>query len=146
MQMFTLHSNAMAFPLSVAMETLLSILSSSLISLPGINPISITPVRTELIKLSTLFSTLEATVCQYVGKCQICIKTKISSKQYGHLPKFDLLCDPWEVIQFDLFGPWTFQDITLPNHQIQGLSIIDVTTHWIDICPYSKKRWKILLF
>jgi Integrase zinc binding domain len=83
---------------------------------------------------------MEATVQKYVDNCQICKKTKISSKLYGHLPQTDLLCDPWEIIQIDLFGPWTFQDITQTTHHIQGLSIIDVATCWVELCPYSSKK------
>jgi Integrase zinc binding domain len=83
---------------------------------------------------------MEATVCKYVNNCQICKKTKISSKRYGHLPETDLLCNPWEVIQIDLFGPWTFQDVSQNTHRIQGLSIIDVATCWVELCPYSSKK------
>ena len=59
------------------------------------------------------------------------------AEPYGHLPKTDLNCNPWEIIQIDLFGPWMFQDVTQATHQIQGLSIIDVATRWIELCPYS---------
>ena len=83
---------------------------------------------------------MEATVRHYVDNCQVCKKTKISSKRYGHLPKSDLNCDPWEIIQIDLFGPWTFQDVNQAAHQIQGVSIIDVATRWIELCPYSSKK------
>jgi Integrase zinc binding domain len=83
---------------------------------------------------------MEATACKYVDNCQICKKNKISSKRYGHLPEPDLLCDPWEVIQIDLFGPWTFQDVSQNTHHIQGLSIIDVATRWVELWPYSSKK------
>jgi hypothetical protein len=61
-------------------------------------------------------------------------------QQYGPLPQSDFICDPWEIIQIDLFGPWTFHDISHAPHQIQGLSIIDVATCWVELCPYSSKK------
>jgi hypothetical protein len=83
---------------------------------------------------------MEAKVRVYIDNCQICKKTKHPTKKYGHLPESDLVCDPWEVIQIDLFGPWTFLDIKNISHSIQGLSIINVATCWVELCPYSSKR------
>jgi transposase InsO family protein len=83
---------------------------------------------------------MEAKVHDYVNKCQVCKKTKHPTKKYGHLPESDIICDPWEIIQINLFGPWTFQDITNKTYQIQGLSIIDVATRWVELCPYSSKK------
>jgi hypothetical protein len=51
----------------------------------------------------------------------------------------DIQCDPWEIIQIDLFGAWTFEDVDNVVHQIQGLSIIDVATRWVEPCPYNSK-------
>jgi Integrase zinc binding domain len=48
---------------------------------------------------------MEAKARQYVDQCQVCKKTKISTKKYGLLLEPDLQCDPWEIIQIDLFGP-----------------------------------------
>jgi hypothetical protein len=79
---------------------------------------------------------MEAKVRDYVDNCQVCKKTKCPTKN-GHLPESDIICDPWEVI---LFGPWTFQDITKTTYQIQGLSIIDVAMHWVELCPYTSKK------
>jgi hypothetical protein len=83
---------------------------------------------------------MEATVRQYVSQCQICKKSKIPNKKYGLLPETDIQCDPWEIIQIDLFGPWTFEDIDHIAHQIQGLSIIDVAMRWVELCPHNFKR------
>jgi Integrase zinc binding domain len=63
---------------------------------------------------------------EYIANCQICEKSKISTKKYGLLPESNFQCDPWEVIEIDLFCPWSFTDINNISHQIQGLSIIDV--------------------
>ena len=71
---------------------------------------------------------MEVQVRTYVAACQVCKKTKISTRKYGLIPEPDTIYSPWEVIQIDLFGPWSFTDITGHQHQIQGLSIIDVPT------------------
>ena len=57
--------------------------------------------------ISAVFFTnnMEAQVRDYVNKCQVCKKSKISAKKYGTLPEPDTHYDPWEVIQIDLFGP-----------------------------------------
>jgi hypothetical protein len=83
---------------------------------------------------------MEAKVRDYVDKCQICKKSKTPIKKYGLLPLSDLQVDPWEVIQLDMFGPWTFLDANGTQHAIQGLSIIDVATRWTELCPCPSKR------
>jgi hypothetical protein len=83
---------------------------------------------------------MEAQVREYVNNCQICKKSKISAKKYGTIPEPDTHYDPWEVIQIDLFGPWSFTEIDRISRQIQGLSIIDVATRWTELCPYVSKR------
>jgi hypothetical protein len=85
---------------------------------------------------------MEAKVRQYVSQCQICKKSKIPIKKYGRLPETGIQCDPWEIFQIDLFGPWTFTDIDNATHHIQGLSRINVATHWVEICPYNSKQSK----
>jgi hypothetical protein len=82
---------------------------------------------------------MEAKVRQYISQCQICKKSKIPTKKYGLLPESDIQCDPWEIIQIDLFRPWTFQDVDNVTHQIQGLSIIYVATRWVELCAYNSK-------
>jgi hypothetical protein len=82
---------------------------------------------------------MEAKVRQYVSQCLICKKSNIS-KKYGLLPEMDLQCDPWEIIQIDLFGPWSFEDVDKVPHQIQGLSTVDIATRWVELCPYISKR------
>jgi Integrase zinc binding domain len=47
---------------------------------------------------------MEAQVQDYVNKCQVCKKSKISTKKYGTLPEPDTNYAPWEVIQIGLFG------------------------------------------
>jgi hypothetical protein len=83
---------------------------------------------------------MEAQVRQYVNNCQVCKQSKISTKKYGIIPEPDTHYEPWEVIQIDLFGPWSFNDIDGISRQIQGLSIIDIATRWTELCPYSSKR------
>ena len=35
--------------------------------------------------------------------------------------------------------PWTLENDVSISHQIQGLSIIDVAMHWVELCPYTSK-------
>ena len=83
---------------------------------------------------------MEAQVRDYINNCQVCKKTKISTKRYGILPEPNTIYEPWEVIQINLFGPWSFKDVDNKPHQLQGLSIIDVATRWTELCPYTSKR------
>jgi hypothetical protein len=82
---------------------------------------------------------MEAHVRQYVNKCQVCRKSKPPTKKYGILPETKIHYEPWEIIQIDLFGPWTSYDVDKVSHQIQGISIIDIATHWVELCPYTSK-------
>jgi hypothetical protein len=79
---------------------------------------------------------MEAQVQDYVNRCQICKKSKISTKKYSTLPEPDTNFAPWEIIQIDLFGPWTFTNLDRIPRRIQGLSIIDVASRWTELCPY----------
>ena len=87
--------------------------------------------------ISSVFYTpnMEAQVRHYINNCQVCKQSKISTKKYGLLPEPDTTFEPWEVIQIDLFGPWSFNDVDGVTHQIQGLSIIDIATRWTGIVP-----------
>ena len=64
----------------------------------------------------------------------------VSLKKFGKLPAHLSQCQPWEIIQVDLFGPWNFTDISGINRAIRGLSIIDPTTKWLELCPYDDKK------
>jgi len=56
------------------------------------------------------------------------------------LPLPDTDVDPWETIQVDLFGPWTFSDKNGIDRKIRGVSIIDVGSRWVEIKSYDSKR------
>ena len=48
--------------------------------------------------------------------------------------------EPWQVIQANLFGPWSFTNVTGKLCTIKALSIIDTATRWIKLIPYDDKR------
>ena len=50
--------------------------------------------------------------------------------------------EPWQIIQADLFGPWSFTNVTGKLCTIKALSIIDTATRWIKLIPYDDKRSK----
>ena len=85
------------------------------------------------------FPNMEARVREYIDDCQVCKKNKVHSQKYGELPLSEMQADPWEIIQIDLFGPWTFIDKDGIDRKIRGLSIIDVATHWPELRAYSSK-------
>ena len=86
------------------------------------------------------FPNIEARVREYIDDCQVCKKNKVHSQKYGELPLSEMQADPWEIIQIDLFGPWTFIDKDGIDRKICGLTIIDVATRWPELRAYSSKR------
>jgi hypothetical protein len=85
---------------------------------------------------------MEVQVRQHVDQCQVCKKSKPPTKKYGILPEITTHCDPWEIIQFNLFDPWTFHDDDKVPHRLQELSIIDVVTRWVELYSYTSKQAK----
>jgi hypothetical protein len=82
---------------------------------------------------------MEPKIRQYVDHCQVCKKSK-SQQKYALLPDPFVQYNPWEIIQFDLFGIWSFTDINNVPHQIQGLCIIEIATRWVKVYLYRSKR------
>ena len=82
---------------------------------------------------------MEALVRAYIAKCAICKKHKHHNHKYGKLPLPDVNINPWEVIQVDLFGPWSFTDLNGIDHKIQGCSIIDIGTRWPELKNITNK-------
>ena len=83
---------------------------------------------------------MEAKIQKLARACQVCKKSKTQTKKYGHVPILHIDYNPWEAIQIDLFGPWTYTDITGIERKIQGISIINIATRWVELQPYNTKR------
>jgi hypothetical protein len=105
-----------------------------MISLHGIASISTIPDKIAPIAPSMLFYTRPAWKRMYINMLTNGKFTGNLSHQqkYGLLPETTFHCEPLEIIQIDLFGPWTFYDVDKVPHQIQGTSIIDISTRWVE--------------
>ena len=79
-------------------------------------------------------------VSKFVKDCETCQKWKRPGRRYGKLPAHTAPYEPWECIQIDLFGPWSFDDINGITRQIKAVTIIDVCTRWIEIQQYDSRR------
>ena len=52
---------------------------------------------------------LQAKVKAIIARCHICKQTKRNVPNYGKVPLVvPYATKPWEVIQVDLFGPWSY--------------------------------------
>lgn len=53
---------------------------------------------------------LRNTVHNVCNKCDICQRTKMSTKKYGKLPPKETEAQPWEKLFVDLIGPYSIKD------------------------------------
>jgi len=77
---------------------------------------------------------------KFIRNCSICQKWKRPGRRYGKIPAHTTQYQPWECIQIDLFGPWSFDDVNGITRQIKAITIIDVCTRWIEIQQYGVKK------
>ena len=82
---------------------------------------------------------LEARVRTIFRRCS-CQKNKRVTKNYGHLPPTSQSYEPWECVQADLFGPWSYTDVDGVEQSIRAVSFMDVGTRWVELHEYSSKR------
>jgi hypothetical protein len=50
------------------------------------------------------WKTQREVVQKLFSTCDICWRTKITLEKYGHLPKKDAECEPWEILCVDMIG------------------------------------------
>ena len=60
-------------------------------------------------------------------------KNKCVMKNYGCLPPTSQSYEPWECVQAELFGPWSYTDISGVECSIQAVSFVNVATRWIEL-------------
>ena len=53
---------------------------------------------------------MEGRVCTLIRRCS-CQKNKRMTKNYGHLPPTTQSHEPWECVQADLLGPWSYTNV-----------------------------------
>ena len=64
------------------------------------------------------------------------------AKNYGHLLPVKNVYGPWESVQADIIGPWTFTDSTAEIFYLKAVTMIDVTLCWSEIKEYDTKTMK----
>ena len=62
------------------------------------------------------------------------------TKNYGHLPPTSQSYEPWECVQADLSGPWSYTDVDGVEQSMQAVFFMDVGTQWVELHEYSSKR------
>ena len=82
---------------------------------------------------------LEARVRNLIRRCS-CQKNKRVTRSYGHVPPTYQHDEPWECVQADLFGPWSYTDVNGIDRTIIAVSFIDIATRWIGLHDYSSKN------
>jgi len=84
-------------------------------------------------------SNLMKQIKQYIQNCEICQKSKLPGKSYGHLAPRQAQLVPWQEIAVDLIGPWEMEmnDYTL---SFRALTIIDTVTNFCEIVRITNKQ------
>ena len=75
----------------------------------------------------------------FVKKCDICQRVKGPFPRLGHLPIKATETNPWEEVQIDLVGPWTFKIPPKWSVSVLALTCIDPFTGLCDACRLDNK-------
>ena len=74
------------------------------------------------------------------------MKFKRYTQKFGHLPVPQVVYNPWDIMQVDLFGPWRFEDMNGITREIKAVSMIDPMTRWIELADYTSKTSENISF
>jgi len=55
------------------------------------------------------FTSMRSAINRFIKTCDICQRVKGPFPRLGHLPVKQAEVNPWNEVQIDLLGPWTFQ-------------------------------------
>ena len=88
---------------------------------------------------------MEARVKRIISQCS-CQQIKRVTRPYGHLPPSLQEYDPWECVQVDLFGSWSYTDTNGIDRSIRAVSFIDVATRWSELHTYNKMKSEEISF
>ena len=80
------------------------------------------------------FRSMRAVINNFVKKCDICQRVKGPFPRLGHLPLKATELNPWDEVQVDLVGPWTFQIPPKWSVSVLALTCIDPFTGLCDAC------------
>jgi transposase InsO family protein len=74
------------------------------------------------------------------SKCDICQRTKRTTKKYGHLPPKEAEANPWEVLCVDLIGPYIIKRRGKKNLVLWCVTMIDPATGWFEMREIPNKE------
>ena len=86
------------------------------------------------------FPGLRQKVHDLCSKCPICQKSKVSTKNYGHLPPKEAEADPWEKLCVDLIGPYKIKRPGRKTLELWAITMIDPATGWLEIKEIPDKK------
>jgi len=85
------------------------------------------------------FRSMRDTINRFVKSCDICQRVKGPFPRLGHLPVKQAEVNPWDEVQIDLVGPWTFQIPPKWSVSVLVLTSIDPFSGLCDACRLENK-------
>ena len=80
-------------------------------------------------------------VDHYVSNCEVCARLKLrTGSRYGLLPLKDTRQEPipWDTVNVDSIGPWSFIDHTGKERTLTALTMIDPSTGLFELVRTCK--------
>ena len=85
------------------------------------------------------FRSMRDTINRFVKSCDICQRVKGPFPHLGHLSVKQTEVNPWDEVQIDLVGPWTFQIPPKWSVSVLVLTSIDPFSGLCDACRLENK-------
>jgi len=70
------------------------------------------------------FRAMRNVITKFIKTCDICQRVKGTFPRLGHIPMKQAEMNPWEEVQIDLVGSWTFQ---IPPKWSVSKNVVEVT-------------------
>lgn len=95
----------------------------------------------ETIRQHFYWKGMQKDVEKFVRQCPTCQKTKVKTKNYGHLPEKNAEYIPWEKLCVDLIGPYKIPNKKTPKkpRKLWCVTMIDPATGWVEIKDIDNK-------
>jgi len=82
---------------------------------------------------------MRSAINSFIKTCDICQRVKGRFPRLGHLPVKKTEVNPWDEVQIDLVGPWTFQIPPKWSVSVLVLTSIDPFSGLCDACRLENK-------
>jgi len=82
---------------------------------------------------------MRSAINSFIKTCDICQRIKGLFPRLGHLPVKQAEVNPWDEVQIDLVGPWTFQIPPKWSVSVLALTCIDPFSGLCDACRLEIK-------